>query len=211
MGRGSKQTAKEDILMAARKLLMQDGSSGTSMRDIAAELGISVGNLTYYYKTKIELMEDVVLDLHKNMVLKPAPKDLFELDGIFRIAENKHSGSLYYFRNYARFAAESKKIRKLQTELWHKHRENWREIMLNLRSAELIQPEEYDGQTELFIDSMQFMILFRNSRDEMDGYMELKAPALTDCMWSLFFPLLTEKGKLIYLNDIKKHSLTNLE
>lgn len=206
MGRGSKQTAKEDILETAKKLLVQEGSVNTSMRDIAAELGISVGNLTYYYKTKMELMEAAVLDLHKNAELMTAPKNLLELNEMFLIAENKHIKSLYYFRNYVQFAKESEKIRDLQTKLWHGYRAVWREVMENLCAADLTRQEEYPGQFELFIDSMQFMLLYRNSRDEVDAYMRLETPRLADCMWSLFYPMLTEKGRQIYLTQIKEES-----
>ncbi len=204
MSRGSKQTSKEDILAAARKLLTQEGSAGASMRDIAAELNIGVGNLTYYYKTKIELMEAVVLDLHQNAELRPAPTDLAGLDELFRIAESKHAESTYYFRNYAKFAKVSGQIREIQTTLWQKHRENWVVILENLRAADLTAPEGYAGQYELFIDSVMFMMLYRDSRDEVDGYMGFTAPSLTDCLWSLFYPVLTENGKKIYLDTIKK-------
>ncbi len=203
MSRGSKQTAKDDILAATRKLLTQDGSVGASMRDIAAELGISVGNLTYYYKTKIELMEAVVLELHKSAVPNIVPKNLEDLDAMFRAVEDKHNQRYYYFKNYALFAKESERIRELQSGLWQSHRDTWREIMQNLCAAGLVTQEEYAGQFGLFIDGMQFMILYRNSRAEADAYMGLTAPPFTECMWSLFFPLLTEQGKNIYMNRIK--------
>lgn len=42
MSRGSKQTSHEDILNATRKLFIENGYNDVSLRDIAAELGISV-------------------------------------------------------------------------------------------------------------------------------------------------------------------------
>ena len=43
------------IISAATKLFMQQGPQNVTMRDIAAECGISPGNLTYYYRKKEDL------------------------------------------------------------------------------------------------------------------------------------------------------------
>lgn len=54
-----KKDVKTDILETARKLFNEQGYNGVSMRDIAGALGISVGNLTYYFKRKEDLLEAV--------------------------------------------------------------------------------------------------------------------------------------------------------
>ena len=56
-----KKDVKTDILETARKLFNEQGYNGVSMRDIAGALGISVGNLTYYFKRKEDLLEAVAL------------------------------------------------------------------------------------------------------------------------------------------------------
>ena len=50
---------KEDILITARELFNEYGYKNISMRDIAKKLNISVGNLTYYFKKKEDLIEEV--------------------------------------------------------------------------------------------------------------------------------------------------------
>ncbi len=47
---------KRDILVAASRVFRAKGLHGTGMRDIAAELGMTVGNLYYYFENKHELL-----------------------------------------------------------------------------------------------------------------------------------------------------------
>ena len=48
------------ILEAARAVLLEDGRQGFTMRKIAKEAGIAVGNLHYYYKTKDDILHDLL-------------------------------------------------------------------------------------------------------------------------------------------------------
>lgn len=45
-----------DILNAAQNLLIEEGYAGLSMRKIAARSNMTVGNLTYYFKSKQDLV-----------------------------------------------------------------------------------------------------------------------------------------------------------
>src|SRR5437763_4224400 len=47
---------KREILEAASRVFRRRGLQSTGMRDIAAELGMAVGNLYYYFKDKEELL-----------------------------------------------------------------------------------------------------------------------------------------------------------
>jgi AcrR family transcriptional regulator len=47
---------KREILVAASRVFRVRGLHATGMRDIAAELGMAVGNLYYYFKDKEELL-----------------------------------------------------------------------------------------------------------------------------------------------------------
>lgn len=51
---------RDAIVRAARQMLLDEGYAGVSVRKIASELGISVGNLQYYFPTKDDLVEAVI-------------------------------------------------------------------------------------------------------------------------------------------------------
>lgn len=48
------------ILEAARDILIENGYAGLSMRKIAAAVGITIGNLHYYYPSKKDLIADLL-------------------------------------------------------------------------------------------------------------------------------------------------------
>lgn len=50
----------ETILHAARDLLIEEGYASLSMRKIAARCDMTVGNLSYYYSCKTDLLSDLV-------------------------------------------------------------------------------------------------------------------------------------------------------
>jgi AcrR family transcriptional regulator len=45
------------ILLAAREVFTREGHGGLSMRKVAEEAGVAVGNVSYYFETKRELIE----------------------------------------------------------------------------------------------------------------------------------------------------------
>lgn len=49
-----------DILTAAQAVLMRDGYNGLTMRAVANETGITVGNINYYYRSKSDLLRDLL-------------------------------------------------------------------------------------------------------------------------------------------------------
>ena len=53
---------KRGILDAASRVFRREGLHATGMRDIAAELGMAVGNLYYYFRDKEELLAFVQED-----------------------------------------------------------------------------------------------------------------------------------------------------
>ncbi|MGI9327834.1 MAG: TetR/AcrR family transcriptional regulator [Pseudomonadales bacterium] len=62
-GRASYNTGRErlaNILAAAKQLFIEEGMAAFSMRRLAREVGISVGNLTYYYPNKDALLSDLM-------------------------------------------------------------------------------------------------------------------------------------------------------
>ena len=48
------------ILDAAREVFMEAGYGGFTMRRIASRAGITIGNLNYYYRTKEDLLQDLL-------------------------------------------------------------------------------------------------------------------------------------------------------
>jgi len=63
MAKASRTTTKNEIIQTACELFFEKGYSATSPKLIAAQLGISPGNLTYYFPTKEHLLSVLVQQL----------------------------------------------------------------------------------------------------------------------------------------------------
>jgi AcrR family transcriptional regulator len=59
---------RERIIQTAVALFNQDGLDAVAAYRIAAELGISPGNLTYYFSTKTEIVREIVVRLEVELV-----------------------------------------------------------------------------------------------------------------------------------------------
>jgi len=66
-------STKTRILQAARAVLIQHGSGGFSMRKVATEASLALGNVQYHYKTKSDLLTgllDWYLETYRNSMLQ---------------------------------------------------------------------------------------------------------------------------------------------
>lgn len=61
-------TKKEDILRVASELFIQKGYEKTSMRQIAADAGISLGLASYHFKSKRDLATEITQRIFAKMV-----------------------------------------------------------------------------------------------------------------------------------------------
>ena len=60
MARQKINTTRCDIIKVATRRFLTDGYSSTSLKTISDELGISTGNMTFYFPTKEHLLEMVI-------------------------------------------------------------------------------------------------------------------------------------------------------
>ena len=65
--RNSKVDNKAKILKSAIRLIGENGVEGTSLSDIAKDVGISKGTLYYYYSTKSDIVFDIT-DVHMTKI-----------------------------------------------------------------------------------------------------------------------------------------------
>ncbi len=63
---------KEKIVIKGKQLFNQNGFGATTLYQIAQELGISRGNLTYYFKDKSALLEGIVAEMSAKYTKKMA-------------------------------------------------------------------------------------------------------------------------------------------
>ena len=195
---------KSQILQAARELFSEYGYSRVSMRDIAERSGISVGNLTYHFHRKEDLIEAIVDEMQnaRNKSLSP-PTDLYELDMLISKNAETITRNICYFRDYTQFSHLSKKIYNIQREMIDYHFSLWRKVFCNLNKVGFIIDEVYEGQFENLITAILLTTRHWSSHAKLAEDFGYEFTDLRDCIWSLIFPILTIKGQNLYLNKIK--------
>jgi AcrR family transcriptional regulator len=75
---------KEQITETAAKLFRKKGYIGTTMRDLAAELGIEAASIYHHVKSKEELLETICFDMANKFILNAK-----EVNDIYFNAEEK--------------------------------------------------------------------------------------------------------------------------
>lgn len=61
-----KDNVKDEILISAKRRFMESGFDNTSIKDIAEDAKISVGNIYRYFKNKENLLEELLFDLERD-------------------------------------------------------------------------------------------------------------------------------------------------
>ena len=99
--------AQINIIRSAAKLFLQNGFSGTTLKMIEKDSGVKVGNITYYFRSKEDLLAilvEEIMDFHANLlddICEATDNPLFsyamEITAQLAICEeNRNAWDLYY-------------------------------------------------------------------------------------------------------------------
>lgn len=146
---------KTRILACARELFQERGYNDVSMRDIADAAGIQIGNLTYHYRRKEQLLEALILQPNKQ-IYKPGQlctKQDFE--AYFRHLLRIQRDASFYFDSYVQISQISGTLAKAQTDILGHLRSIILEGLENLaRQGSIPKPEyekEFSDRTEIIL------------------------------------------------------------
>ena len=105
-----KRDTRQDILNTAQTLFREKGYNAVSVGEIATALGISKGNLTYYFKRKEAIVEALLESANPTFPQDP-PQTLAQLDACLRDMEQARENNAFYFRSHTQLGQLSEKIR----------------------------------------------------------------------------------------------------
>jgi hypothetical protein len=191
---------KNEILGISRKLFNEHGYNNVSMRTIADALNISVGNLTYHYKKKEDLVEAVILEQNKNFSSTKTPTTLIELNEFFIQGTQHQKDNSYYYRHYDQLAKLSAKVYQIQVSNINKRREALQNAFNTLQKNGFIIKEQIPGQMNGIIEVINLLKIYWNPSSDLFGGVDIMT-----CLWSIIYPILTEKGKKVFREEIQDH------
>lgn len=188
------QNTKGDIIACARRLFEAQGYNGVSMRDIAKELGISVGNLTYHFKKKEALIEAILLAPEINQQKPPAPQTLAELQAYFLHSLEVQQAYAFYFDSYHQLAQTSPTLAQIQQKMLGETTADLDQAFAHFQAKGLMCPEAYPGQYQALVRAVTVLLMVRLPGEERRIAGTNGIRSVLERLRSILSPFLTETG-----------------
>lgn len=196
---------KARILEAARELLNQKGYGNTTIRHIAASIGISHGNLGYHFKNLDEIVKTLYYQLVSEMdqVMSKVPYQASHLGMLYqqsRYVFQQFDRNKFFFIDFVAICRGIPEIRQHYLELQHVRNKQSLAIMHLMIEEGLLEARFSDAQLQQLIRQSTIQADFWLSSAEIhyDGPEAQKLDHYTRLLIDLWFPYLTVKGREAY-------------
>jgi AcrR family transcriptional regulator len=194
-----KSETEEKIVQTALRMFNETGIEYVGMRELAVALEMRIGNLTYYFPTKDDLVNRLSLDLaeENNKIIIPVEdvtmKTFFEMvDGVFHNQAKYRCLMLSFVHIMARNPIISKRYSKIQS----RRNETWSNNIMALKKGKYISAETYE--IDFLVSAISLIARFwiseaAISNKNLDEAQQLKH--YTRMIAMIFLPYATAKGK----------------
>ena len=193
-------TTKERICETALRLFNEKGYDAVSLRDIAAAAQTSVGNVTYHFGKKEDLLAVLLRDLHKDFKSKLESglkgDDLMKhMVSTFRAAKRSEEEYPFYFRNLNQIYASSQAVREENDAFEADLQAHYVTCMKKLQKGELVR----DNISSDTFEAIAFMMVHMEStwliESAPDANPSMDNMTIDEALTVLFAQLLTKKGR----------------
>lgn len=202
---------KNEILKSALRLFNEMGVSQVSLRIIAADMGISLGNLTYHFKKREEIIEALYLELvsrlDETITKKLNTKSQFDL--LFEIPRATIS-NFYEYRFLMLDFVDITRNHAMIQDHYHKlmiERElQFEKLVSDLIAAKLLREENRVNEYSFLFKNLRIVGDFWLSAKTIDknGVIDQKdLQEGSQLLEFIIFPFLTSEGQSKFL-DLKR-------
>lgn len=185
-----RQDTRRAILDTAKRLFNERGYNVVSTRDISEAIGISKGNLTYYFKKKEEIIEALLAE-NPNTRTGQAPRTLMELHTFFEDIEKTVQENAFYFWHHAQLAQVSPAIQKMQSDTLQENIGLLMQAFHTLKNGKWLREERYPGEYSRVIDMILLAAIYWTPFCRLK---EMPETMFVEQAWGIVYPLLTEDG-----------------
>lgn len=201
-------TTKEKILFSSLFLFNKKGVGETSMRDIAEECKMSVGNLTYHFKKRDDLVYELFLQLVEEMNVifneqlgleKASVQNLFETTVVTYRCLLKYK---FCMIDFVQLMKQIPRIQKVFQELMEVRKVQFEQLFKTAVETGLLKSEEFSGQYHLFTASINVYGDFWISNAEIlhNGTQEEAIKQYSIIFLNMFYPYFTDSSKKEFHN-----------
>ena len=182
-------SASADMCFNFENCYNERGYHAVSLRDIADDLSISKGNLTYYFQKKEDLIEACVVRTYSTYRKPKTPETLGELKDFLTMLVNGKKDKPYYFRNYSQLADLCPKVYAIQRSVIEDFSDIINEAMQKLTASGIMREDcslAYPGLGKGILTVVAYGIVPERESDIKEQLA---------CIWSILTPCLTEAGR----------------
>lgn len=190
-------STKQRILSASIRLFNEYGVDAVRLQQIAEDIGISVGNLAYHFKTKDDIIESVyeqVLDefshIFRQYLQAPQLSDFDQQLGLY----------YHFFRQNQFYLAEFFKQGHAPTPTQQSWQRAVNKMLIQLRSwldfhvrRGVLLPEQTAGQYDQLAETIWTSLIFLPVSNTMRGRVCAET-AYKQSIWTYLKPFLTPEG-----------------
>lgn len=190
---------KHQICEHAKRLFNEKGYGEVSLREIAVAAGTSIGNLTYHFPQKEDLLEAIQADLHTGFAdtffIVPDKKSLLgNLYQSFEEADANERMNPFYYRHLQELCQESKAIAQNNERFRKRLYQYYTGSFLELKAQGLIRDDIGQKQYESLAYTMVVMatVWIQSGSPYYDE--ALPRIGLLDALCNSIYPYLTADG-----------------
>lgn len=200
---------KEKIIQTAIRIFNEKGLAAVSMKQVADELGISAGNLSYHYKTKTVLLHAIRDQIDKETQSFFLPHTYLTLHHLEVMVGAFHKHAMRYkfiFNDFAHIARYYPTVAKQHNDLNLNRLEEGKKLVDYYVDSGRMKEETNGIDYHYLVFSIWMHLTFWPVQEyalTAENY-ALHDRELMGAVWNLFIPNLTEKGLAEY-EEIKKY------
>lgn len=189
-------TTRDTIIETATYLFNRDGASNVSLRMIADEMGISVGNLTYHFHKKEDLISEIVVRLTKarNIYGYPTYVSMSEFNEFLISLQLRHERFSFFYADLANLTRQYQVVRDAEIMANSELRFFYKQVLKTFELHGLIHPEKYNDQYNDIADVMVMVSTFWSQEKIVSVDFPRTPLSLVSLLWSIIVPGCTEAG-----------------
>jgi AcrR family transcriptional regulator len=195
----NRSPVEKKIIDTALKMFNEAGVEYVGMRELATALGMRIGNLTYYFPTKDDLVNRLTLELAEENNKTIVPIKEMTMDAFFEMLRQVFANHVKYkclMLSFVHIIERNQIVAKRYSKIQVTRNETWSKNVLALKEKKYISADA--NEIEFLVSSIALIarfwisegrIAFKNIGEEnqMEHYLKMIA--------RIFLPYATVKGK----------------
>ncbi len=191
-------TTKQRIIDQAIQSFNADGVVNVTLRKLAKSLGMSHGNLEYHYPTK----EVLLLAIYQQMKFEISQVYEQTNDNDVMVQFNKlllrleafHERYLFFNLDILEVSRNYEKVDELLKKTFHIRRHQMSHFYTQFIKMGYLKEEPRPGVYKRLQQSIRILITFWKSQQRVIPHQDLSQQKMSEFIWDLLIPHMTEKG-----------------